>query len=294
MAQPYSDWLPHGAAEGDGGVFFAAGVFAKARASLFGPGSRRRETQIGLPVFAGVAAVAALFVGKCEIEVNVGVRGHGTSGAFQMLDGPIEVAEFLERAAEVVARNAAERIDLHGGEEGITRVGKVAELIVGDAEIDVRLDPGGRELDDTQIIFDGSRQSFGAVLAIERGLEKLFGRGSGHGVELGGFDGHVEREGPLLEKRIKRTLGAGRDDVNFAAEFDEAQLLNWARRGGELSFDQLDGAANAAGGDVILSDALKSAEGDKVAKAVKPFAPAGLRLHEAQALPVAETARLKS
>ena len=226
--------------------------------------------------------------------MNIGVRGHGACGAFKMFDGSIEVAEFFERAAEVVARNAAERIDLYGGEEGIARVGKVAELIVGDAEIDVRLDPSGRELDDTQIIFDGLRKSLSAIFAIERGLEKLFGRGASHGVELGRLDGNIEREGPLLEEWIKRTLGAGRDDVNFAAKFDEAQLLHRARRGGELSFDQFDSAANAAGGDVILSDALKSAEGDKVAKAVKPFAPAGFRLDEAQALPVAETARLKS
>ena len=211
-----------------------------------------------------------------------------------MLDGFFELAQFLEGAAEVIARDAAERIDLDGGEKGVAGVGKMAELIVGDAKIDMRFDPCGREFDDAQIIFDRLRESLSAIFAIERGLEKLFGRGPGHGVELGRFDGHVEWEGPLLEKRIKRTLGAGGHDVNFAAEFDEAQLLHWTRRRGELSFNQLDGAAHAAGGNVILSDALKSAEGDKVAKAVKPFAPAGFRLDEAQALPVAETARLKS
>jgi hypothetical protein len=61
-----------------------------------------------------------------------------------------------------------------------------------------------------------------------------------------------------------------------------------------LSFDQLDSAADAAGGNVIRSDALQGAKGDQVAKTVKAFTPAGLRFDEAQALPVAETARLKS
>jgi hypothetical protein len=74
------------------------------------------------------------------------------------------------------------------------------------------------------------RQRFGAVFAIERGLEKLFGSRAGHGVELGGFDGHVERERPLLQKWIERALGSRRHDVNFAAEFDQAQFLHGTRR----------------------------------------------------------------
>jgi hypothetical protein len=82
--------------------------------------------------------------------------------------------------------------------------------------------------------------------------------------------------------------------MNFAAKFDETQFLHRAVRCGKLSFDQLDGAADAAGRNVGLRDSLQGTESDEIAEAVKAFAPAGLRFDEAQTLPVAETAWLKS
>ena len=170
----------------------------------------------------------------------------------------------------------------------------MAKLVIGDAEIDVGFDPIRSKLHHAVIIFDRFGQSFGAVLAAERGLEEIFGRGTGHGVELGGLDGHVEREGPLLKERIERPHGARRNDVNLAAEFDQAQFLHGARACGKLRFDQLDGAADAAGRNVILRDALNATEGDQVAETIKFLAPTRLRFYEAQTLPVAETARLKS
>jgi hypothetical protein len=283
-----------GAAEGDGEFFFAARVFAQAQAGLIGPRAGGCEAEIKQPLFAGAAAVAALFVREREVEMHIGMRGHGARGAFEMADGFVKLAEFFERATEVVARNAVERIDLHGGLKRCARIGELAELVVSHAEIDVGFDPVGREFHDAMIIFNGLRQRVGAVFAIERGLEKFLGRGPGHGVELGGFDGHVERESPLLKKRVERALGTRRDHVNFAAEFDETQFLDGARCRGELSFDELDGAANAAGGNVILGDALKAAEGDQIAKGVELLSPASAGIDEAQTLPVTETARLKS
>ena len=38
------------------------------------------------------------------------------SGALEMLDGLVVFAEFFQSAAEVVARDGVERIDLNGGE----------------------------------------------------------------------------------------------------------------------------------------------------------------------------------
>ena len=130
--------------------------------------------------------------------MDVGVGGHGAGGAAEMFDGFIEFAEFFESAAEVVARDAVERIDLDGVEKTIAGVGELAELVIGDAEVDVGFDPGGREFDDALIILDGLRQSFGAGFAIERGAEKILGSGPGHGVKLGGLRRHVERKGPLF------------------------------------------------------------------------------------------------
>jgi len=165
-------------------------------------------------------AFATLFVGESEIEMDVGVCGHGAGGAAEMVDGLVEFAELFESAAEIVTGDAVERIDLHGCEEGVARVGKLAELVVGDAEIDVRFDPVGREIDDALIIFDGFRQGFGAGFAIESGLKEIFRSGADHGAQFRRLRGEVKRESPLAEKRIERAFGAGGNNVDFAAEFD--------------------------------------------------------------------------
>ena len=232
-------------------------------------------------MFAGGQAFAAFFVGQREIEMHVGVRGHGAGGAAEMLDGFIELAEFFQGAAQVVTRNAVERVDLHGAEEGVARVGEVAELVIGDAEIDVRFDPVGGEFDDTLIILDGLRQSFGAGFAIERGAEKILGRGPGQRVKFGRLRRHIERESPLFQERIKRKLGTRRHHVNFAAEVDQAKLVQRHGGGAELFFDQGHGASYFAGWDVILSQTLQGAKRDEIDEAVKTLAPAGFGADEA-------------
>ena len=213
--------------------------------------------------------------------MHVGVRGHGAGGAAEMLDGFIELAEFFQRAAQVVTRNAVERVDLHGAEEGVARVGEVAELVIGDAEIDVRFDPVGGEFDDTLIILDGLWQSFGAGFAIERGAEKILGRGPGQRVKFGRLRRHIERESPLFQERIKRKLGARRHYVNFAAEVDQAKLVQRHGGGAELFFDQGHGASYFAGRHVILSQALQGAKRDEIDEAVKTLAPAGFGADQA-------------
>ena len=188
--------------------------------------------------------------------MDVGVGGHGAGGAAEMFDGFIEFAEFFESAAEVVARDAVERIDLHGVEKTIAGVGELAQLVIGDAEIDVRFDPGGSEFDDALIILDRLRQSFGTRFAIERGAEKVFGSGAGHGVKLGWLRRHVERESPLFEKWIEGKFGSRRDHVNFAAQIDQAELVQRNGCGAELFFDESHSAFYFAGGDVIFGEAL--------------------------------------
>ena len=60
----------------------------------------------------------------------------------------------------------------------------------------------------------------------------------------------------------------------------------------ELLFDQADGAADAASGNVAFGEAFEGAERYQVAEAVKPLAPARLRTHQPEPFPVAKTARL--
>lgn len=266
----------------------------QAFARLISPGAPGRVTQVEHPLFVGGFAFAALFAGEREIEMDVRVGRHGAGGAAEMVNGLVELAEFFERAAQVVTRDAVERINLHGGEKAIARVAQLAELVISDAKINVRFNPIRREVHDALIIFDGFGQGFGARLAIERGLKEILRSGADHGVQFRGLKRQVKWKGPLAQKRIERTLRAGRNDVNFAAEFDEAKFLDGQVRGAKLRFHQGDGAANAFGGDAILGDALDRAQGDEVAETVKSFAPAGFGTYQAQAFPVAKTVRLKT
>jgi hypothetical protein len=282
-------------AEGNWRVTFAlGGRLLEALAGLVGPGAVGRIAQVKRPLFVGGFAFTAFFVGEREIEMDVGVGGHGAGGAAEMVNGFVELAEFFQGAAQVVTGDAVERVNLHGGEEAVARVAELAHLVVSDAEIDVRFDPIGREVHDALIIFDCLRESFGARFAIERGLKEIFGGGADHGVQLRGLRGEVKRESPLAQKRIEGAFRAGGHDVNFATEFDEAKFLDGQGSGAKLRFHQGDGAANTFGGNVILGDALDGAEGYEVAETVKSFAPAGFGAYQAETLPVAKTVRLKT
>ena len=148
--------------------------------------------------------------------MHVRVSGHGACGLAKMLDGFIELAQFLESAAEVVARNPIEWINLYGGEEGVARVGELAELVIGDAKIDVRFDPVGREVHHALVILDRLRKRLMLCFAIERGAKKILGCRPGHGVKFGRLRGSIERESPLLQERIERQLRARGNDVNLA------------------------------------------------------------------------------
>ena len=99
---------------------------------------------------------------------------------------------------------------------------------------------------------------------------------------------------PLAQKRIEGTFGAGWDDVNFAAEFDEAEFVNRHGAGAKLRFHQRHGTAHAFGRNAILGDALDGTQGDQIAEAVKSLAPACFGMHQAQAFPVTKTVRLKT
>jgi hypothetical protein len=101
--------------------------------------------------------------------------------------------------------------------------------------------------------------------------------------------GQIKWESPLAQKGIEREFRAGGDDVNFAAEFDQAQFLDGQGSSAKLFFHQGDGATDTIGGDAILSDALNGAQGYEVAETVKSLAPAGFGAYQVEAFPIAKT-----
>jgi len=263
-------------------------------ARLFGPRAAGRVEQIRDPLRAREAAFTALFVGQREIEVNVGVRGHGARGATQMADGFVDSPLLFQHAAQVVARDAAERVELHGGGEFRARVFHAAHLIERDAKIDVRVNPFGSELQRLTVTIGGLRQKLGVHFTFKRFAEKFLGGRAAQLMDLRGSGRRLERQRPLLFQRIERAIGPGRHNENVAALFEEAQLLQRDGRTNELLFDQADGAAHAACGDVILSETLKSAEGNEVAETVESLAPPCAGTDQPEPLPVTKTARFHS
>ena len=80
--------------------------------------------------------------------------------------------------------------------------------------------------------------------------------------------------------------------MNFAAEIDQAKLVQRNGSGAELFFDEVHGAFYFAGGDVIFGQALERTHGDEVEEAVETLAPAGFGADQAETFPVAQTVRL--
>ena len=225
--------------------------------------------------------------------MDVGVSGHGAGGAAQMVDGFVKLAQLLERAAEVVARDAVQGVERDRGLKRSACIGKLAHLIVGHSEIDVGFDPVGRELHNALVILDCLRKHFLARLAIQSVFEKLFGRGAGHGMQFRFTSGDIKRENPLLAEGIERAFGAGRNHQNFAALLDEVKFLQREGIAAELLLDQGDGAAQLSRGNAVFGEPLDGPESDEVAKAVEALAPAGLRTNQPQPLPITKPAGFK-
>ena len=72
----------------------------------------------------------------------------------ELFDGRVKLTLFLEDAAEVVTRNAVRWIELDGGLKGNTRLIGLAHLVEDYAQVDMRFDPIGRELDRAAVSLD--------------------------------------------------------------------------------------------------------------------------------------------
>ena len=261
-------------------------------ASLFGPRAGWSVAQVGDPFHAREATLAALFVGERQIEVDVGVRRHGSRGATQVTDRFVDLALLFENAAEVVARDSAQWIELDGGGKFGARLIDPTHLIEGNAQINVRVDPLGCEFQSLAVAFDGLRQQIRFHFAIERFAEEFLGAWAGERMNLRGRPGEFERKRPLLFQRIERAIGAGRDHENVAPLLDKSQFLQRDARARELLFDQADCPPDAPRGHPIFGQALKRAQRNEVAEAVESLAPPSPGTDQPEPFPVAKTVRL--
>ena len=112
--------------------------------------------------------------------MDVRVVGHRASSAAQMVDGLIVFAELLERAAQVIARDAIQWVERDGGNKSIARVAKLAHLVIRHAKVDVRLDPIRGKFHHTLVVLNCLGEHFLPGLATESCLEELFRCGASH------------------------------------------------------------------------------------------------------------------
>src|ERR1700719_283494 len=100
----------------------ATGILLKSRASLISPRTGRSIVEIKEPLLSGESTLPALFIRQRQVEMHVRMRRHRTRRAAQMFDGFVDLAEFFERAAQIVTRNPTQRIEFHRGAKCCTRV----------------------------------------------------------------------------------------------------------------------------------------------------------------------------
>src|ERR1700728_2161926 len=211
-----------------------------------------------------------------------------------MIDGLVDFSLFLEYASQVVTRNSVQRIKLHGGEKLGARFIGTAHLIKRHTQIDVRIDPLGREIEHLPVFFDRLRQKLWSSLAFQCALEQLLGRRPRHRMEFDRPRRQVEREHPLLLQRTKRARGARWNHHQVAALFKKAQFVERKLGAAELLPDQIDRTANAASRDSIIRQPLQRPQGDEIAKVIESLPPTGLGTHQLEPFPIAKTARVHS
>jgi hypothetical protein len=272
----------------------ATGTLLKSSASLISPRTGRSIAEIKEPLLSGESALPALFIRQRQVEMHVRMRRHRTRRAAQMFDSFVDLAEFFERAAQIVARNPVQRIELHSGAKCRTRVRDLTGLVVSDAKVDVSLDPIRRQVHHALVNLNRFGNCFSTRLAIQRHFEQLFGSSPDHRTQFQRHFRWLERKYPLPPDRIEGHWGARRDNEDFAAALPDAMLLQRAGLSAELLLGKRNCKTDAACRDFTFGKVFDGAECDEIAETVEPFAPASARLNEPQPFPVAKTARLDS
>jgi hypothetical protein len=272
----------------------ATGILLKSSASLISPRTGRSIAEIKKPLFSGESALPALFIRQGQVEMHVRMRRHRTRRAAQMFDGFVDVAEFFERAAQIVARNPIQWIELYCCAKCGTRVRDLTGLVVSDTKVDVSLDPIRRQVHNALVDLNRLGNCFSTRLAIQRHFEKLFGSSPDHRTQFRRHFRWLERKYPLPPDGIEGHWSARRDDEDFAAALPDAMLLQRAGLSAELLLGERNCKTNAARRNFTFGKVFDGAECDEIAETVEPFAPTSARSNEPQPFPVAKTARLDS
>jgi hypothetical protein len=272
----------------------ATAILLESSTSLISPRAGRGIAEIKEPLFSGEPSLAALFIRQRQVEMHVRMCGHRACCAAQMFDSFVDLAQFFERAAKVVASDSVERIELHCGAKCSACVRDLAGLVVGDAKVDVSFDPIGRQVHHAFVNLNRLGNRFRIRLAIQRHFEELFGSSPHHGTHFRRYFRLLEGKYPLPPNRIEGHRNTRRDDEDFAAMLADAMFLQGAGLSAELLLGERNCEANAASRNFTFGESLYGAERDEIAEAVKAFAPASARANELQPFPITKTARLDS
>lgn len=228
--------------------------------------------------------------------MHIRVAGHGLGGAPQMPDGIIHFSLFFEHAAQVVTGDAIQRIELHSGEKCGLGIIDAAQLVQRNSSIDMSVDPIGSKFEDALVLVDGLCQGLGRAIEAIGGLKELLGRRARHGTKLqrSGALGFVEVKSPLAADRVKRARRARRDYQYVPALLQELNFLQGQGTTAHLFFEQTHDVSHTMGWNLILREALETAESYQIAETVETFTPAGLRPDQLQPFPIAKAAHIQS
>jgi len=258
----------------------APAILLQLCASLISPGTGRSIAKVEQPLLSRRSAFAALFMGQRQVEMDVGMCRHRSRCAAQMFHGFVHFACFFEGAAKIVAGDSVQRIEFHCGAKCITGVRDLPGLVVSDAQVDVRFDPIGRQVDDALVDLNRFGNCVGARFVFQRHFEKLFGGSTRHGAQFRRHFRWFKRKRPLPPDRIERHRRTRRYDQHFTAVLLNAMLLERTGRRSELLLGKRNGETNATSRNSTFGEPFDRAESDKIAEAVEPFTPASARVNE--------------
>ena len=116
--------------------------------------------------------------------MSIGVVGNKLDGASQMNGSFIEIAEFVQRAAQIEMRDGVIRINCERLLKGFASFLETAHLIGQAAKIDMRLEPFGAQCNHAVINADRVFGPSGIGFASDGMLEKLFRSARVHGADF--------------------------------------------------------------------------------------------------------------
>jgi len=134
--------------------------------------------------------------------MRIGVARLDLDGARQVLDGPLELADFIQNATEIEMADRVAWIKSKRGAKRIARVFQFAELEEKAAQINVRLGPIRLHFNHAAVETHGFVEFFGMSFIFQRLLEQIFGSSRVHLAKIGSARENVVREKKLSSQRL--------------------------------------------------------------------------------------------